>query len=227
MKPNIFFLFQDVDFPTFAPDFFVKLSIKLDETISMRVKEKLSVGEMKKCFCEKINIADTSIRLFLDGERIDNKLTIKELNLTTNDVIEAFRETSGGGPPQKKNQTYNENQIREALNKSSDSEEAEINFSGNQDEHNPLDTNAGEFAATIANSGQEINKQENLEDEKMKDSLTEENVDLSKNKDITNEKETLPSGDRNFEKECHKEENSDCGAAEQESFICSKHYIYN
>ena len=213
MKPNIFFLFQDVDFPTFAPDFFVKLSIKLDETISMRVKEKLSVGEMKKCFCEKISIEASTIRLFLNGERLENKQTIKELNVNGKDVIEAFREISGGGPPQKKNQTYDEHQILEALNKSSDSDESEENFCENQNVHIQLDTNIQEFALLKAHDGQEINKHESVDDDKMK-----EIADLSTTKDSTNDEEAFSSGDRNFEKECHEEGKLDFEETEEANF---------
>ena len=64
------------------------------------------------------NIEASTIRIFLNGERLENKQIIKELKLNANDVIEAFIEISGGGPPQKKNKTFDDDQILEALNKS-------------------------------------------------------------------------------------------------------------
>ena len=157
---------------------------------------------MKKCFCEKMNIEESTIRIFLNGERLENKQIIKELKLNANDVIEAFREISGGGPPQKKNKTFDDKQILEALNKSSDYDESE-------------DTNAEKVEAK---NGQEINKHEHFDDDKMKDLLTEENDDLSEPKD----EETFSSGHR---KECHEDGKLDLEETEQENLMMNQNYM--
>ena len=179
-----------MDFPTFAQDFFVSVRIKLDRNISLKVEENVSVGEMKKCFCKTISDEASTIRLFLNGERLENNQTIKELNLNANDVIEAFREISGGGPPQKKNLTYNENQIIEALNKSSDNDEFEDHFSENEGATIQQETNVEEFAKDKAANCQEIKKQEKVEEGQTK----EENAVVNEPKECTKDEKAFTPG---------------------------------
>jgi hypothetical protein len=82
----------------------------------MKLKKTTSVGELKQQLCERINLSSSSIRLFFDGERLQDECIIDFLR--DGDVIEAFKGCSGGGPPTKKLKPFNEDQIKDALNKS-------------------------------------------------------------------------------------------------------------
>ena len=158
---------------------------------------------MKKSFCEKMSIEASTIRIFCNGERLENNQSIKGLNLNANDVIEVFREISGGGPPQRKNKTFDVEQIREALNKSSDYDESE-------------DTNAKELALDKAKNGQEISKPETVDNDKMGDLLTEESDDLNQPKDSTKDEETVNPG---HSKECHTNEKINLEETSQENVM--------
>ena len=72
---------------------------------------------MRKQFCNKVKKEPSVIRFFFNGERLNDETILNVLSLN-NEEIEAFEECKGGGPPTKKRQTYNDDQILEALNES-------------------------------------------------------------------------------------------------------------
>ena len=180
---------------------------------------------MKKHFCSKLSIEASTIRLFLNGERLENNQTIRQLNLNPNDVIEAFREVSGGGPPQKKNETYNEDQIIEALNKSSDYEDSEDSFCGNEEAHIPQDTNAEEIAAVTAPSGQEITTNEHFDDDMMASAQAPSCQEFNKNEHFDDEMMEQETEDVNQPKDCSKDEEtftaSHCKIIQEDGTIIS------
>ena len=95
----------------------------------MRFRKTTSFGEVKQQFCERINLSSTSVRLFFNGERLQDESIIDFLR--DGDVVEAFKGCSGGGPPLKKSKPFNEKfeerekQIVDALNESSEDSDDE------------------------------------------------------------------------------------------------------
>ena len=59
------------------------------------------------------------MRFLLDGERLQEESTLLQLDLASGDVIEAFKECSGGGPPAKRHKcrTFTDEDIASELNK--------------------------------------------------------------------------------------------------------------
>ena len=84
---------------------------------ALEILDKLSVGDMRKQFCNKVKKEPSVIRFFFNGERLNDETILNVLSLN-NEEIEAFEECKGGGLPTKKRQTYNDDQILEALNES-------------------------------------------------------------------------------------------------------------
>ena len=88
----------------------------------MKIQDKCSVGDLRKQFCNEVKMDPHVIRFLFDGERLNDEIILKVLNLN-NEEIEAFEECKGGGLPTKKHKTFDETQILEALNKSLDDTE--------------------------------------------------------------------------------------------------------
>ena len=95
----------------------------------MRVNS--TVGDLRESFCLKMNLNASEIRLLLNGERLEDNLTLHNLNLENGEVIDAFHECSGGGPPGKKMMLNSDKQILDALNDITDSD---LSDDGNSEE---------------------------------------------------------------------------------------------
>ena len=105
-------------------------NIKLEQNIPKTVQE------LKKNFCEAEKLNLSSVRLLLNGQRLDDKDTIESLELSDYDVIEAFFEMSGGGKPKKPKNLVDELEILNALDKSFDySEQSDTESDTEQQEH--------------------------------------------------------------------------------------------
>ena len=86
---------------------------KYETFITLRKTE--SIGELKIKFCERHNVKTSSVRLLLLGQHLNMEQTIDTLDLKDGDVIEAFEELLGGGPPTKRNMFGNVDKILETL----------------------------------------------------------------------------------------------------------------
>ena len=74
-----------------------------------------SIGELREKFCEMHNVKVARVRLILNGQRLDDENTLDALQLNDGDVIDAFEELRGGGPPSKRNIFGNNKEILEVL----------------------------------------------------------------------------------------------------------------
>ena len=103
--------------------------VKFSEETPFRVKRISTVRELKKRFCDKLDLDISVLRFFWNGERLEDDCFFDFLDLNNGDAIEAFKGCSGGGPPSRKHQIYNEKQIQDALNESSEDFESDTNNS--------------------------------------------------------------------------------------------------
>ena len=79
-----------------------------------------TIRDLRKKFCDEMDLDISKTRFLLNGERLEDKSIIKMLNLEDSDKIEAFIECKGGGPPRNKKFLNSEEQILNALNESSE-----------------------------------------------------------------------------------------------------------
>ena len=82
------------------------------------MKPNEEIRELKKLVCQSENLKFSSVRLLLDGERIEDSDTVALLSMTGGDVIEAFLELYGGGKPENAKNLNNDDEIRSALEES-------------------------------------------------------------------------------------------------------------
>ena len=79
-----------------------------------------TVEDLRNVFCLKMNLNTSETRFLLNGDRLEGKSTLQNLDMEIDDVIDVFNECIGGGPPGKKILLNSEKQILDALNDSTD-----------------------------------------------------------------------------------------------------------
>ena len=105
----------------------VQVFIKFDNEIPLTLKKTSSVRELRQQVCEIVGMGSSNLRLFFNGENLQDECTLDFL--VDGDIIEAFKGCSDGGPPPKRNKIFNEDQIKEALNESSEDSDSGMNLS--------------------------------------------------------------------------------------------------
>ena len=135
-----------------AQDSPITVVIKIKRKTSYSVGKETSVGEIRRQVAAKMKCDPTTIRLFLNGERLEDKEQLNDLDLKKEDFIEIFKECTGGGPPQRHKQRFSDEQIIEALNTNYDDNDSEASCSEKSDEHDSEVNQAKE-----GTSSQEIN----------------------------------------------------------------------
>ena len=121
-----------------------------------------SKGELKVKFCERHNMKTSSVRLLLNGRTLNLENTIDSLDFNDGDVIEAFEELLGGGPPTKRNMFGNVEKILETLDALQNTDDTSSNSSLDmKDDIN--ETN------TVGNTDQERNIKAEMEGSEKKE----------------------------------------------------------
>ena len=87
-------------------------------TFLMKLKLSSKIGELKHTICNHLKINTESSRVLIDGEALNGNEQVYELGLEGGEVVDIFREMSGGGNPIKKN--LDEARILEVLNEIDD-----------------------------------------------------------------------------------------------------------
>ena len=82
----------------------------------------MKFGEVHKSFCREQNLCSTSLRFFIDGQRIVDSDTPMTLGLVSSVIIDAFTEMKGGGPAGKK-KVISKEEIMKQLEMLSDDDE--------------------------------------------------------------------------------------------------------
>ena len=77
---------------------YVKLSIMGQgfNEIQFRLKTTTRMGKLKKKYCERVGEPVGSLKFLFDGQRINDDVTPKALAIRDEDVIEVYREQTGG-----------------------------------------------------------------------------------------------------------------------------------
>ena len=108
------------------------ISVNYEKTFKLKIKRSSSFSEIRKTFCQDLKIGISSIRFLIDGRRISDNEKVGTLNLTENDIIEAYKEISGGGGPRKK--IISPEEVTKILDSIQD------------DDNSGLDSNSSEFS---------------------------------------------------------------------------------
>ena len=167
-------------------DDLLTITIKFDNETSMRLKKTASVGELKLLFCERTNLSYASVRLFFDGERLQDESILDFLR--DGDLVEAFEGCDGGGPPKKKSKAFNDDQIKAALYKSSEDSDSDVN--ANEEtfkKENMCDSETWKQKHTDMSKGE--NNEENVNAVNSKES--KENRDCENTENITAKDENM------------------------------------
>ena len=82
------------------------------------MNRKTTVKELKKSFCKEQKLKVTSVKLLLDGRRLNDRETVRNLPFGGGCVIEAFIEQKAGGWVPKRNVHKDEMEILEELERS-------------------------------------------------------------------------------------------------------------
>ena len=89
-----------------------------NDIIKYKINQKDKIGELKNTFCKSAKLELSSVRLLLNGQRLEDSDTVQSMSMTDGDIIEAFLEMSGGGKPDNAKNLTNDDQIRGALEES-------------------------------------------------------------------------------------------------------------
>ena len=97
----------------------VHLPVRFGNNITkFKMNQKEEIGELKDKFCQSAKLEFSSVRLLLNGQRLEDSDTVALISLIDGDVIEAFLELSGGGKPENAKNLTNEQEILNALEES-------------------------------------------------------------------------------------------------------------
>ncbi|KAF0991016.1 hypothetical protein HZS_931 [Henneguya salminicola] len=61
-----------------------------------KINRTAQLAKLTKAYCERKGIKSSSVRFFVNGQRITDAATAKELNIENGDVIEVFTGQQGG-----------------------------------------------------------------------------------------------------------------------------------
>ena len=61
------------------------------------MKQKEEIQELKKLVCQSYKLKFSSLRLLLNGQRLEDSDSVALITIVDGDVIEAFLELCGGG----------------------------------------------------------------------------------------------------------------------------------
>merc|ERR1711935_194407 len=77
---------------------YIKLKVVGQDSneIHFRVKMTTQMGKLKKSYSERVGVPVSSLRFLLDGRRINDDETPKQLEMEQDDVIEVYQEQTGG-----------------------------------------------------------------------------------------------------------------------------------
>merc|ERR1712020_282080 len=86
---------------------YIKLKVVGQDSneIHFRVKQTTQMGKLKKSYSERVGVPVTSLRFLFDGRRINDDETPKALEMEQDDVIEVYREQTGGEGSENKDVT--------------------------------------------------------------------------------------------------------------------------
>ena len=101
------------------PEEFVHVPVSFgNRTINFGLEKHEEVGILRKYFCQAEKLQLSSVRFFLNGQRLEDVERIEALLTKDGDVIEAFLELVGGGKPNNVKNLVDEQDILTALDES-------------------------------------------------------------------------------------------------------------
>lgn len=80
-------------------DEYVRIRILHSDTggeVCFRVKAATALGRLKRSYCKKLGLAVEEFRFIYDGHRITDEDTPEKLQMVNDDIIETYRENTGG-----------------------------------------------------------------------------------------------------------------------------------
>ena len=101
----------------------MKVYVKFGDQFEFKIKRTACIGNLRKTFCQKQNIRISTVRLLIDGQRINDKESAHSLNLKEGTIIEAFKEINGGGLPDNKKKCISIDEISAMLDEQTENEE--------------------------------------------------------------------------------------------------------
>ncbi|XP_006821439.1 small ubiquitin-related modifier 1-like [Saccoglossus kowalevskii] len=77
---------------------YIKLKVMGQDNseIHFKVKMTTQMRKLKESYCQRLGVPMNSLRFLFDGQRINDDMTPKELEMETDDVIEVYQEQTGG-----------------------------------------------------------------------------------------------------------------------------------
>ena len=112
---------------------YLTIFVKFKKNIEVKIKPTQCVRDLKESFCYMQKLKMSSIRLFVDGQRLEESETVANLGLQNGDIIEAFMEITGGGGPKKRGLSIDE--VKKRLNKDEDKSDDAFSSSSDSDEN--------------------------------------------------------------------------------------------
>lgn len=82
-----------------ASDDYIRLRVitsEMTNEVHFRVKSAVTLGRLKRSYCNKLGFQVDELRFVFDGHRITDEDTPKSLGMINDDVIEIYQERSGG-----------------------------------------------------------------------------------------------------------------------------------
>ncbi|XP_065840127.1 small ubiquitin-related modifier 1-B-like [Oscarella lobularis] len=64
--------------------------------VHFKIRKTTQMRKLKQAYCERQGLGINSVRFLFDGQRIDDDMTPKQLDMEEDDVIEVMLEQTGG-----------------------------------------------------------------------------------------------------------------------------------